>query len=104
MSIPIPAGTVTGLPLKDVDDATFRSIAQAAGDVPVVVTYTLTADDLKPSKTRKKEQMWQQIVGNATGSHAPTSVSIFAKGYAVKTRDGIRVTDAGAAYLKSKGF
>jgi len=31
----------------DVDEATFRSIAQAAGDGPVLVTYTLTADDTK---------------------------------------------------------
>jgi len=31
----------------DVDDATFQSLAQAAGDVPVLVPYTLTADDLK---------------------------------------------------------
>lgn len=31
----------------DVDDATFQSIAQAAGGAPVLVTYTLTADDLK---------------------------------------------------------
>jgi lipoprotein-anchoring transpeptidase ErfK/SrfK len=31
----------------DVDEATFRSIAQAAGDAPVVSPYTLTADDLK---------------------------------------------------------
>src|SRR5258706_3709594 len=31
----------------DVDDVTFQSIAQAAGDVPVVMSYTLTADDLK---------------------------------------------------------
>src|SRR4051812_4218256 len=31
----------------DVDEATFRSIAEAAGDTPVVETYTLTADDLK---------------------------------------------------------
>src|SRR3954451_6236899 len=31
----------------DVDDATFRSIAQAADGVPAVTTYTLTADDTK---------------------------------------------------------
>jgi lipoprotein-anchoring transpeptidase ErfK/SrfK len=31
----------------DVDDATFRSIAQAGGNAPVVTTYTLTADDTK---------------------------------------------------------
>jgi len=31
----------------DVDDATFRSIAQAASGAPVVVPYTVTADDTK---------------------------------------------------------
>lgn len=34
-------------PTGDVDEATFRSIAQAAGNVPSVVSYTLTADDVK---------------------------------------------------------
>ena len=34
-------------PTGDVDDATFQSIAQAAGGGPVVVPYTLTADDVK---------------------------------------------------------
>jgi lipoprotein-anchoring transpeptidase ErfK/SrfK len=37
-----------GLPTTgDVDDATFRSIAQSGGAAPVVTTYTLTADDTK---------------------------------------------------------
>jgi lipoprotein-anchoring transpeptidase ErfK/SrfK len=37
-----------GLPATgDVDDATFRSIAQAAGGGPAVVRYTVTADDTK---------------------------------------------------------
>ena len=34
-------------PTGDVDEATFRSIAQAAGNVPVVISYALTADDVK---------------------------------------------------------
>jgi lipoprotein-anchoring transpeptidase ErfK/SrfK len=34
-------------PTGDVDDATFQSIAGAAGGGPVVVRYTLTADDVK---------------------------------------------------------
>jgi lipoprotein-anchoring transpeptidase ErfK/SrfK len=34
-------------PTGDVDDATFQSIAQAAGGGAAVVTYTLTADDTK---------------------------------------------------------
>jgi lipoprotein-anchoring transpeptidase ErfK/SrfK len=37
-----------GLPTTgDVDDTTFRSIAQAGGATPVLTTYTLTADDTK---------------------------------------------------------
>lgn len=37
-----------GLPATgDVDDATFRSIAQTAGGGPAVVRYTITADDVK---------------------------------------------------------
>jgi lipoprotein-anchoring transpeptidase ErfK/SrfK len=34
-------------PSGDVDEATFRALAQAAGYAPAVVPYTLTADDLK---------------------------------------------------------
>jgi lipoprotein-anchoring transpeptidase ErfK/SrfK len=34
-------------PTGEVDEATFRSIAQAAGSAPVVIHYTLTADDVK---------------------------------------------------------
>jgi Uncharacterized protein conserved in bacteria len=34
-------------PTGDVDEMTFRSIAQAAGNAPVVVSHVLTADDVK---------------------------------------------------------
>jgi hypothetical protein len=60
--------------------------------------------DLAPSPTRKGESTWQQIVGNATGSHNEASTSIFTKGYAVKTEDGIRVTEEGLNFLRSKGL
>lgn len=63
----------------------------------------LTAEDIKPSKTRNGEQMWQQIVGNVV-SHKAVSTSIFTKGYADRLPDGIRVTDSGLAYLASLGF
>lgn len=59
--------------------------------------------DLKPSNTRRNECMWQQIIGNATGSHDKTSVSIFNRGLAVRTRDGIRVTEKGIEFLKARG-
>src|SRR5664279_832502 len=69
--------------------------------VPDYVTFTPL--DLRPSTIRKGERMWQQIVGNVV-SHKNTSVSIFNKGYAERTRDGIRVTDKGVTYLASLGF
>jgi hypothetical protein len=47
--------------------------------------------------------MWQQIVGNVKVHHAGPS-SIFSQGWAKRTVDGIKVTDAGLDYLKSIGF
>ena len=64
----------------------------------------LTPEDLEPSTTRPNEQKWQQIMGNATGSHQPSSTSIFTNGYAEKTDDGIRLTKKGYAHLKTSGF
>lgn len=63
----------------------------------------LTEVDLQQSLTRPHERKWQQIVGNVV-SHQKTSTSIFTKGYAIRTDDGIRVTDEGLAYLEKKGF
>lgn len=63
----------------------------------------LTAADLAPSKTRNGERMWQQITGNIV-SHKPTSTSIFSRGLATRTRNGIRVTDKGIELLKEKGL
>jgi hypothetical protein len=40
---------------------------------------TLTPEDVKPSGSRTREQMWQQIVGNVV-SHKKESTSIFTKG------------------------
>ena len=60
-------------------------------------------DDLKPSETRRNECMWQQIIGNAIGSHEKSSTSIFNRGLAVRTRDGIRVTEKGIEFLKARG-
>jgi hypothetical protein len=37
-------------------------------------------------------------------SHKPSSTSIFTQGYAERLADGIRVTDAGVAYLARLGF
>jgi hypothetical protein len=68
--------------------------------------WELAEEDLKPSTTRKNECKWQQIVGNATGSYnrPDRRTSLFVQGLAIKTDDGIRVTDKGIAFLKSKGL
>src|SRR5437899_256126 len=59
--------------------------------------------DLAPSRTRRAEKMWQQIMGNVV-SHKKSTVSIFNRGFAERTRDGIRVTEKGIEMLKSKGL
>lgn len=77
------------------------STRQIKAAVPDYIEFT--PEDLKPSNTRGHENMWQQIMGNVV-SHKASSTSIFIKGYAVRTEDGIQVTDIGMAYLKGKGF
>ena len=69
-----------------------------------VPKYTeLSELDLRRSTTRGNEAMWQQIVGNVI-SHQETPAGPFKKGYAVRTADGLSVTDKGIAYLNSMGF
>jgi len=63
----------------------------------------LSPEDLAPSKSRPRERVWQQIVGNVR-SHDKSREGPFAKGYATKTENGLAVTDNGIAYLNSMGF
>ncbi len=63
----------------------------------------LTRQDLQRSSTRKNEQMWQQVAGNVI-SHKSQSTSIFSLGYALRTEDGIRITDSGKSLLDDLGF
>ena len=63
----------------------------------------LTDKDLEQSASRPKEKLWQQIVGNVI-SHKPGNRSIFTRGLAERTANGLKVTDAGIAYLNSIGF
>lgn len=63
----------------------------------------LTPADLKKSPSRPREEHWQQIVGNLI-SHKPSSTSIFKRGLAERTNDGIRVTPKGLDLLKEQGL
>jgi hypothetical protein len=63
----------------------------------------LSEQDRAPSKSRAREQVWQQIVGNVV-SHRKVRAGPFAMGFAMKTPDGIAVTHRGMAYLNSIGF
>jgi hypothetical protein len=65
--------------------------------------YPLSEIDLRPSPSRSNESRWQQIVGNVI-SHHKTISGVFANGYAIRTADGLRVTDNGLAYLNNIGF
>ncbi len=63
----------------------------------------LTPEDLRQSKTRRNEQMYQQIVGNIV-SHLDSQANIFARGLAVYTGDGIQITQAGIDFLQRRGL
>ena len=79
------------------------SIARIKKEVPNF--RELSEADLKPSRTRRNERMWQQIVGNVV-SHQGAGTSIFNWGWAVRieSRKSIRVTEKGLAHLKKLGF
>ncbi len=64
----------------------------------------LTPGDLEPSDTRPNEKMYQQIVGNIVSHRRESEENIIFAGYAEYTGSGIRITEAGRAYLKSKGY
>ena len=63
----------------------------------------LTPADRAPSPTRNGEETWQQIVGNVV-SHKNSATSIFSRGLAIRTKDGIEVTSKGLDYLRDKGL
>jgi hypothetical protein len=63
----------------------------------------LSRQDRARSKSRPREELWQQIVGNVL-SHKDTRDGPFAKGHAIKTINGLSVTTKGLAYLNSIGF
>jgi hypothetical protein len=62
---------------------------------------SLSPEDLIPSTTRVNEHKWEQIVGNVI-SHKNSSTSIFKKGLAIRTIDGIKITNLGLSVLKGK--
>lgn len=69
-----------------------------------VPKYTeLSAKDREHSKSRTREELWRQIVGNVI-SHKDVHEGPFAKGYAIKTAGGLAVTTRGVAYLDNIGF
>ena len=69
--------------------------------VPSLVELSPT--DLIPSSARNGEPLWRQIVGNVI-SHQDSRAGPFVRGLAVRTVDGLQVTQVGVDYLKSIGF
>lgn len=65
--------------------------------------FPLSALDLQCSTSRPRERLWQQIIGNVI-SHGNGKKGIFGLGQAIRTVNGLTITDAGMDYLKSIGF
>jgi hypothetical protein len=63
----------------------------------------LSETDRIRSKSRPRELLWQQVVGNVV-SHQKSSEGPFAQGLAVRTADGLKVTKKGLDYLNNMGF
>jgi hypothetical protein len=61
--------------------------------------YPLSSADRKPSRSRGREQLWQQIVGNVIVHKSP-----FNQGLAARSSDGLQLKEKGLVYLKSIGF
>ena len=65
--------------------------------------FTPSAIDLKPSRRRRLQPQWHQIMRNVI-SHRTSPHGPFEKGYAVRTANGMSVTDNGMDYLSEVGF
>jgi hypothetical protein len=64
----------------------------------------LTSKDMVISSTRSPEPMYCQIVGNLVSHRATSSRSLFVRGYATRTDDGLCITDFGRQYLARLGL
>ena len=66
--------------------------------------FDLSATDRTRSPSRPNEALWEIVVRNTTSSHRAGPKSIFARGWAEKIPDGLKVTRSGMDYLSSIGF
>jgi hypothetical protein len=80
-------------------EATVRTLIEKVPDY-----IKLTADDRKPSPTRKNEEIWEQRVRNLK-SHDRVSGNVIGEGFVEKVGHGrYRLTTAGWSHLKHNGL
>lgn len=77
------------------------STAEMRAHVPSYIK--LSAADRAPSPTRKGEELWEQQVRNQS-SHYRVRGNIIFEGLAERVRGGLRITKAGRAFLRLRGF
>jgi hypothetical protein len=78
--------------------ATTEQLIERAVDL-----FTPSPLDLQLSRTRKRQPQWHQIIRNVI-SHRDIPIGPFSQGLAVRTSNGLSVTDAGMQYLRGLGF
>ena len=64
----------------------------------------LTPQDVVISQTRAREPMYCQIVGNLVSHSSTSRQSLFVRGLATRTDDGLCITDLGREYLRKLGI
>jgi hypothetical protein len=62
----------------------------------------LSPADRATSKTRPKEELWEQLVRNIT-SHHDADGNFVHDGYLERIDGGLKITDAGRKYLEKHG-
>jgi hypothetical protein len=62
--------------------------------------FVPTDGDMRLNPKHGNEPMYYQIVGNVIGSHANSRTSLYYKGFAERTDDGIRITEQGRDHLR----
>ncbi len=95
-------GEMRTIVLRIAADSANGAISTTEAKEKAHLYFSPSDGDLKPNPKRNGEPMYYQIVGNVIGSHEKSRTSLYYKGYAERTEDGIRITAHGRDYLTSK--
>jgi hypothetical protein len=96
-----PEARIVALKIASLGPNRQASTTYIKEQVPRYVPLDGLDNRIQPSRPR--EMRWQQVVGNVI-SHQKGQNGLFNQGLALRTRNGLSVTDKGLRYLNNIGF